>query len=127
MNPLHEAQAGAYPCPPGILTDTWHSEQVTPGYVSITDALAELIRFSGCPDRVEIWVRDNDAIVAMVDEQGRDGREVLVPVGVFYEPGVHCRAVWARNAISGLTARVQAVGKWRRTPMIPAQEAKRGS
>jgi hypothetical protein len=97
---------------------------VTPGYVTLGNALAELIRFSGFPDRIELWIRDNDAIVAMVDEHGRDPREVLAPVGVFYEPNVRARAVWARNAVAGVVARVQAVGKWRRHAMQVKPEVK---
>lgn len=89
--------------------------QGTQGYRTLGDSLAEAIRFSGCPDRIELWVLDNPAMVRFTDEQGRPLQDIQIEAGVFYEPQIRAHAIQARNATAGLNARLQAVGKWAAT------------
>lgn len=109
---LHPPSAAAGPCPAAVLTDTWSTFQGTQGYKTLTDTEAEIMRFSGCPDRIELWVLDNPAIVRFTDEQGRPLATIQIEAGVFYEPQIRAHAIHASNATAGLNARLQVVGKW---------------
>ena len=100
---------------PALLTDTWHTMQGTQGYSTRTDTRTQVIRFSGFPDRIEIWVRDNPAIIRFLDEQGRPLQDIRIEAGVFYEPNIRGHSVSARNATAGLNAQIQVVGKWARS------------
>lgn len=112
MNPLHAPQAGAYTCAPALLTDTWKDLQGTQGYSTITDTLTEIIRFSGWPDRIEIWCLDNPASIEFADEQGRPLQQIQMEAGTHYEPNIRAHALHARNVNAGFNARLQVVGKW---------------
>jgi len=101
------------PFPESVLTDTWEGQQSTQGFVSLATAEAEILRFSGFPERIEVWILDNDAVIKFTDEQGRPLQEITVLAGNFYEPQLRARAVRARNATAGMVARAQVVGKWR--------------
>lgn len=109
---IHPPSAASGPCPEAVLTNTWKTMQSTQGYKILTDADAEAMRFSGCPDRIELWVLDNPAIVRFTDEQGRPLAEIQIEAGVFYEPQIRAHAIRARNATAGFNARLQVVGKW---------------
>lgn len=103
------------PCVPfreSVLTDTWHGQQTTQGFSSLGTAMTEVIRFSGFPDRIEIWILDNNAVIQFTDEQQRPTQEITVLAGNFYEPQIRQHTVRARNATAGLVARIQVVGKW---------------
>jgi hypothetical protein len=79
----------------------------------LATAEAEILRFSGFPDRIEVTVLDNDAVIRFTDEQRRPIQEITVLAGTFKEPNIRARAVQARNATAGMVARIQVVGKWR--------------
>lgn len=115
---IHPPQAAAGPCPAAVLTDTWRDMQGTQGYVTIGDTESEVIRFSGCPERIEIWVLTFPAIIRFTDEHGRPLQDVRIEAGVFYEPQIRAHSVRARNATAGSNAAIQAIGKW--------QERRRG-
>jgi hypothetical protein len=101
------------PLPESLVTDTWEGSQSTQGFVLLATAEAEILRFSGFPDRIEVTVLDNDAVIRFTDEQRRPIQEITVLAGTFKEPNIRARAVQARNATAGMVARVQVVGKWR--------------
>lgn len=111
---LHPPSAASGPCPEAVLTDTWISFQGTEGYKTLSDAEAEAVRFSGCPERIELWVLDNPAIVRFTDEHGRPLATIQIEAGVFYEPQIRAHAIRARNATAGFNARLQVIGKWMR-------------
>jgi hypothetical protein len=113
---LHEPNAAPGECPGAVLTDTWRNFQSTEGYVSLATANAGVIRFSGCPDRIELWVLDNPATVQFTDEQGRPLATTQIEAGVFYEPSIRAHAISARNTNAGFVARIQVVGKWMNNP-----------
>ena len=111
---LHPPSAAVGQCPTAVLTDTWNSFQGTEGYKTLADTEAEALRFSGCPERIELWVLDNPAIVRFTDEQGRPLATIQTEAGMFYEPQIRAHAIQARNATAGLNARIQVIGKWMR-------------
>lgn len=87
-------------------------QQTTGGFITLGDADADVLVFSGIPERVEVWVELNDAIVRFEGLTQREEAEVTLRAGQFYEPAIPARRVVARNATAGLNARVQVVGKW---------------
>lgn len=113
---IHRAQAAEGDLPSAILTDTWHTMQATQGYSTLTDTLTQVIRFSGWPDRIEVWIRDNPAVIRFLDEHGRPIQDIRIETGVFYEPNIRAHSVSARNATAGLNALIQVVGKWAARP-----------
>jgi len=110
---IHDAQAGQGELPLALLTDTFHGYQSTEGYVTLGDTLADLIAFSGFPDRIEITVLTFPAIIELTDEQGRERPEIRIEANGTYDSQLRARKVRARNATAGSNATVQVIGKWR--------------
>lgn len=96
----------------GVVADVFPRHQTTGGFVALTDTLAEVIRFAGKPENIEIWVRNQDAAVVFTEETQSEREVITVPAGVFYEPKVTAEVIMARNATAGLTASIQVIGKW---------------
>lgn len=86
--------------------------QSTNGFITLGDTDADVLVFSGVPDRVEVWVEVQDAIVTFEGLTQREEAEITLRAGQFYEPALPARRIVARNATAGLNARVQVVGKW---------------
>lgn len=86
--------------------------QSSGGFVTLGDSNADVLVFSGEPDRVEVFVELNDAILTFGRTTAEEEAEVTIRAGVHFEPGIGCRRVIGRNAVAGFTARVQVVGKW---------------
>ncbi len=86
--------------------------QSTNGYVTQGDALADLIVFSGVPDRIEITCLSFPVLVQFTDEQGRVRPEIRIEAGGAYDAQLRARKVRARNATAGSNALVQVIGKW---------------
>ena len=109
---IHEPQAGHGDLPVALLTDTFQSYQTTRGYITQGDTAADLISFSGFPDRIEITVLTFPAIVNLTDEQNREGPDVRIEANGTYDAQIRAKKVRARNATAGSNALVQAIGKW---------------
>jgi hypothetical protein len=100
------------PAPPALLTDTFLDYQSTKGYVTIGDTVADVLAFSGFPDRIEITVLTFPAIVNLTDEQNREGPDIRIEAFGAYDAQIRARKVRARNATAGSNALVQVIGKW---------------
>ncbi len=109
---IHQPQASLEPCSPSILTDTFLGYQSTEGYVTLADTLADLITFSGQPDRIELTCLSFPALVQFTDEHGRVRPEIRIEAGGAYDAQLRARKVRARNATAGSNALVQVIGKW---------------
>lgn len=108
-----------YPAPrerprgaPAGVADKFGRHQATGGFVTLGDTNATIIGFSGEPDRVEVFVELNDAILTFGRDTDIEEATITIRAGIRYEPGFPCRRVIGRNATAGLNARVQVVGKW---------------
>jgi hypothetical protein len=95
-----------------LLTDTFKHYQTTGGYITQGDAAADLISFSGFPDRIEITVRTFAAIINLTDEQNREGPDIRIEADGTYDAQIRAKKVRARNATAGSNALIQAIGKW---------------
>lgn len=98
--------------PAAPLSDRFERWETSAGFLALTDTLADVLRFSGQPDAIELWIEDNDAVLQFTDRAGADLESITVRAGQFYEPRIPCSVVRGRNETAGLTARVQIVGKW---------------
>jgi hypothetical protein len=94
------------------VADVFPRHQTSGGFVTLGDTDADVLVFSGVPERVEVWVELNDAIVTFEGLLTKEEAEITLRAGQFYEPAIPCRRVVARNATAGLNARIQVVGKW---------------
>lgn len=109
---IHRAQAAEGELPSAILTDTFKGYQSTEGYRTMADGLADVINFSGFPDRTEITVLTFPVIVELTDEQGRERPEVRIEAGGTWATDLRAKKVRARNATAGSNGLIQVVGKW---------------
>lgn len=107
--PGARARAGE---PAPRVADVFPRHQATNGFIALGDADADVLVFSGVPERVEVWVELFDAILTFEGLTSREEAEITLRAGQFYEPAIPCRRVVARNATAGSNARVQVVGKW---------------
>lgn len=99
-------------CRPEVLSDRFPRHEATQGFVATTNTLANIIVFSGTPDRVEIWVETNDVILALTDLLTREEARITIRAGQYWEPAIPCGRVQAVNAVAGFNGRIQVVGKW---------------
>jgi hypothetical protein len=97
---------------PATLTDRFREAQTTAGFVAVTDADAEVIVFSGRPDRVLLTVEVNDVIVSLRDRARDAADEVTLRAGQAFTFQQTGERVVARNATAGLAGRVQVIGSW---------------
>ena len=100
--------AGAH----ATVADKFDRHEASNGFVTVGDTDADILVFSGTPDRVEVFVELNDVIVTFGDYLGLEEAEITLRAGVRYEPDLPARRVIARNAVAGAVGRVQVVGKW---------------
>lgn len=121
-------KAGAFPVArvrdrewPVLVAGQYGRMETTAGFVTLGDALADVIQFSGAPDSVTIAVETFDAIV-QYQRRGRAAQDtVLVRAGQTFAPDVQVEIIRARNNTPGSNAIVQVIGKWlRRAPEAPA-------
>jgi len=96
----------------GILTDRFRPHQTTAGYAVITDTIADVITFAGVPDRIELFTRSNGVVIQFTDRWDVELDTIELPAGMFYEPGLVCEKIRARNATAGQVAGLQVVGKY---------------
>lgn len=99
-------------CEGKSLSDRFPRHEATNGFVTTGNAIADVIVFSGTPDRVEIWVETNDVIVALTDLLTREEARITLRAGQYWEPAIPCGRVQAMNAVAGNNGRIQVVGKW---------------
>ena len=99
------------PAPPApAVAERLRPPATTGGFVTLTDADAEIIHFGPNVARVKILVLDNDAVIRLAVRGGSLGSEITIPAGVEWDESTGCETVRARNAVAGFTARVQIEG-----------------
>jgi hypothetical protein len=86
----------------------------TRGFVTLGDADADVIRFSGQVDAVDVWVETFGAVLTFCDRDNVEVDTITLRVGQTYASRFACSTVRARNAVGGSNATVQCVGKWAR-------------
>lgn len=99
-------------CTKEVLSDRFPRHEATAGFVTTGNTLADVIVFSGTPDRVEIWVETNDVILALTDLLTREEARITLRAGQYWEPAIPCGRVQAMNAVAGFDGSIQVVGKW---------------
>ena len=94
------------------LTDRFKRIETSGGFVTLGDADAEVLVFSGVPDRIEVLVELNDAILTPQTRGRAEVETITMRAGQSYMlDAAYCRIV-ARNATAGLNARVQVIGRY---------------
>lgn len=97
---------------PGGKGATFDQYQSTNGYIALTNAYVEIIRFAGVPAEIEISVLNNDALIYFADDGETPRDPILVKTNNFYNPQVRARRVYAKNALPDQIGNIQVVGKW---------------
>lgn len=98
--------------------DTAPFYEATNGTITLTATDAEIIVFSGVPDRIVLSAFAQDALVTLTDELGRDGYTQRIPAGTPTEAPVQRRRVVARQVAAG--ALLGVVGYFSRHGQAPA-------
>jgi len=88
------------------------TESAAPLTCANTDA--QVIRFSGVPDAVDLAAHTFPVIFSFVNEMGVLLGEVTVGPGIPYHAQVRALVILARNAIAGSNGVASAIGKWAR-------------
>lgn len=94
------------------LTDRFQRIETSGGFVTLGDTDAEVLVFSGAPDRIEVLVELNDAIITPQTRGRQEVETITMRAGQSYMlDAAYCR-VLGRNAVAGLNARVQVIGRY---------------
>lgn len=96
----------------GVLIDRFRPHQTTAGYVTLGTALADVIVFAGVPDKIELFTRSNAITVTFTDRADVELDTIELPAGMFYEPGLVCEKIRARNTVAGQVGELQVIGKY---------------
>jgi hypothetical protein len=78
------------------------------------NAAAQVIRFSGSPDSIDLSAVLFPVIFTLQNDMGVTLGEVTVGPGIPYTSNLGAMLVLARNAIAGSNATASAIGKWTR-------------
>jgi hypothetical protein len=95
-----------------VLTDRFDHIETTNGYRTLGDTPALLLSFSGKPNRIEINVETQDAIVQFRKDLLESTPNVTIRAGQTWEPDVNTRHIFASNATAGLNATAQVIGRY---------------
>jgi len=106
------------------LGDSFQRIQTTEGLITLGNADALLIEFSGEPDSIEVLVTAFDAVIRFTDRSRSRDVDVIVVAGTRYEHrGGGFDVLRASNRVAASNAIVQAVGKWARPSLTTAPSA----
>jgi hypothetical protein len=98
--------------PESILDVRFERQETTRGFITLTDSDADIIRFSGEVDSVEIMVETFGAIVTLTDRDNVEVDTITLRVNTTYTARYACSVVRARNAVGGSNATMQVIGRW---------------
>ena len=98
--------------PAAALSNQFRSRQTSAGFVVLGDTAAEVLVFSGRPDRVEVIVELFDAIVSLRERASDEADEITLRAGQSYVFRQRGARVFGRNATAGSNARLQVIGEW---------------
>ncbi len=90
--------------------------ETTEGLVTVGDADAQIIAFSGTPDSIVLRATTFDALVTLTNRAGQESHEILVVAGDRVETHLSRDRVLARNRVAGSAALLYVEGKWRPGP-----------
>ena len=96
--------------PAGAVAERLYPPRTTGGFVTLTDAEAEIIHFGRAVARVKILALDNDATIRLTRRGNPTGDVIVIPAGAEWDENAACETVRAANATAGATARVQIEG-----------------
>jgi len=97
---------------PRTLTDSYSTLEGTAGYVALATAIAQVLAFTGHPNRLEINVEDNDAVIELRHELNLSEDPITVRAGQTWAPDLTARYVFGRNRTAGLVANIQVIGRY---------------
>lgn len=84
----------------------------TGGLVTLGDADAEIITFSGVPDMIRLSAHANGALVTLTDRLGREEDEMHVHEGAVVDCRLGRDRVIARNASVGVNCQLSVEAFW---------------
>src|SRR5712664_3413896 len=87
------------------------SQQLT-GAAGTGSVLAEVGKFAGKPDGIDLFVSGGAAVVELQDRLGLNGIRFTIPVGVYVPTLVSRERVTAFNVSDAAPATITATGKW---------------
>lgn len=96
--------------PPGAVAERLYPPRTTGGFVTLTDAEAEIVHFGPNVARVKILVLDNDATVRLTRRGNPTADVIVIPAGAEWDESAACETVRAANTTAGAVARVQVEG-----------------
>lgn len=95
-----------------IATEKYDRGQTLSGAAGTGSVLAEIGKFAGKPDVIDLVVTGGTAVVELQDRLGLNGIRYTIPVGSPFSTMVSRERVTAFNASDASPATVIAVGKW---------------
>jgi hypothetical protein len=94
------------------VTDKFDRGQNLTGAAGTGSVLAEIGKFAGKPDAIDLMVTGGAAVVELQDRLGLNGIRYTVPVNTLIPTAVSRERVTAFNVSDAAPATVIAVGKW---------------
>ena len=100
------------PVPPATGADRYKTYQAIVGAAGTGGVMAELGRFAGTPDAIDLVSTGGDALVELTDELFSEESSLRLVVGVPIETRISRRVVRAVNVSDASQATVRAIAKW---------------
>lgn len=91
--------------PEGFIT-----HETTRGYVTVTDAETDVIRFSGIVSRVDLRAETFGVVVRLTDRDGREADTITLRADEARTMDIPCSVVRASNAVAASVGVLQVVG-----------------
>jgi len=98
--------------PAAVLTDRFTRAETTRGFVTLGDTDAEIILFSGTPNRIELLVELFDAIITPRTRGEQEIQTITMRAGQSLQLDLGVGIIVARNAVAGSNARLQVIGRY---------------
>jgi len=110
--PYYPEPRERWPASEAVLTDRFARVETTRGFVTLGDTDAEVLVFSGVPERVELIVELFDAIITPRSRARSEDFTVTMRAGQSHKLDVSAERILARNAVAGSNARLQVIGRY---------------
>lgn len=98
--------------PAAGLTDRFERVETTRGFVTLGDTDAEVINFSGTPNRIEVLCELFDAILTPRARGVSEIQTITMRAGQSLDLDLGVSVLVARNAVAGSNARLQVIGRY---------------
>lgn len=96
--------------PPRAPLPGFIAHESTRGYVTVTDAEGDIIRFSGPVQRVDLRAETFGVIVTLTDRDLRERDTITLRANESRTVDVVCTVVRAANAVAGSVGALQVIG-----------------